>query len=152
MLVSIPKDVLRERARVLRNNPTGAEHHLRKLIRTFSDERLRRQLVLGNLIIDLALPKRNLLIEVDGPSHQESSEKDFRRDSYLQSLGFNVLRLTNEQILKDSDYVIERIRVFAQSEKAHAMYKASCQVARQRHHAQVNRQRVVDQTASVKST
>ena len=54
----------------------------------------------------------NLIIEVDGPYHteQEQQQYDNGRTAQLESLGFKVLRFTNDQVLNQIDNVIETIK------------------------------------------
>jgi len=39
-----------------------------------------------------------LLIEIDGPIHETQKSYDKARDKILNALGYNILRLKNEQI------------------------------------------------------
>lgn len=57
------------------------------------------------------MPYYKLVIEVDGGYHAERSqqEDDKLRSEVLNGLGFYVIRFTNEQVLMDTEYVIERI-------------------------------------------
>lgn len=87
-------------ARANRLAPTGAESELYRLIRTVEMGRVRRQYSIGRIIVDLAIPGRNLIVEVDGESHSDKQDQDLRRDAWLRGLGFNVIRLSNEQILE----------------------------------------------------
>src|SRR5687768_8890581 len=49
-------------------------------------------------IVDFYLPANNLIIEIDGPSH--NPEKDRRRDDWFQRVrGIRIVRLTNDQVL-----------------------------------------------------
>lgn len=41
-----------------------------------------------------------MIVEVDGESHSDKQDQDLRRDAWLRGLGFNVIRLSNEQILE----------------------------------------------------
>ena len=131
------RDELRSRARNLRQNTTGAEYHLVRAIRKNRKnlgirERINQQKTVGNMIVDIALPYRNLLIEVNGPAHAERGGRDERRCHYLRSLGFNVLMITNDEVLADVDCVIEKINQFDQSPREHEKYKDSLRVALRR--------------------
>jgi len=86
------RDLIKNRARKLRKKQTGAEYHLRNRLKRNGEKRVLRQCIVGKLIIDLGLPYRNLLIEVDDPSHKMSRARDARRDAWLRNLGFNILR------------------------------------------------------------
>lgn len=57
-----------------------------------------KQKIMGKCIIDFYLPKRGLLIEIDGDSHLQTKEKDYRRDRFFESWGYITLRFTNEDV------------------------------------------------------
>ncbi len=74
--------------------------------------RFRRQHPIGDYIVDfVCLPKR-LVIEVDGGYHSEPRQVDDDevRSMNLNSWGYNVVRFSNEEVLYDTDKVIERIK------------------------------------------
>ena len=62
--------------------------------------RAHRQYNIGNYIVDFYIPKKQLVIEIDGIQHltKENKEKDRTRDSFLEGQGLNVLRFSNESI------------------------------------------------------
>jgi very-short-patch-repair endonuclease len=119
-----------ELARENRRTPTGSEARLRKLLLNANVGRIRRQIDVGNLIIDFGLPKRNLLIEVDGPSHQEKSERDLRRDAWLRAAGFRVLRISNKEVLDQREDVVTRVLSFVESETNRQNFNLALRVAR----------------------
>ena len=101
---------LRDRARVMRANPTPAERRLWTMLR---DRRMpavkfRRQHVIAPYIVDFACLERGLIIEADGGQHSESTS-DQRRDAYLRSKGFRVLRFWNNDVLENASGVFEMI-------------------------------------------
>lgn len=53
-------------------------------------------------MVDFYCPATILVIEIDGDSHYTHSAKvnDFVRQQFIESLGLNVLRFTNEEIYK----------------------------------------------------
>jgi very-short-patch-repair endonuclease len=53
--------------------------------------------------------EEHLVIEVDGSQHSERALDDARRDTYLKSLGFRVLRFWDNQVLNETGNVIEVI-------------------------------------------
>ncbi len=101
------------RARFLRRTMTKAE---RKLWCWFSDNsnyfRVLRQRPIDNYIVDFYCAKRNLVIEVDGDSHDTSNAKayDEVRDEILRGYGLRILRLRNDEVLNDFEVVVQRIR------------------------------------------
>lgn len=53
-----------------------------------------------------------LVIEVDGSQHFEDKgkEQDKLRDEYIKSLGFNVLRFSNLEVMSNLSGVVEEIK------------------------------------------
>ncbi len=104
--------LLKEFARENRKNQTLAETVLWEHIR---DEALGvkflRQHIIGDYIVDFLARSEGLIIEVDGAYHAERKQKenDAIRTDFLQKMGFQVLRFTNEQVLYDTDNVIQQI-------------------------------------------
>ena len=74
--------------------------------------RIRRQVPIGDYVVDLACHQNRLVIEIDGPSHTTTPSaklSDDRRDRVLNALGYRVLRFTNEDVFNDCAAVIETI-------------------------------------------
>jgi len=63
-------------------------------------------------LLDIAYLAQKLDIEADGPSHRTPAGRahDRRRDRYLRSIGWAVLRFDEEQIVHTPDAVAARIR------------------------------------------
>lgn len=104
---------LKPLARTLRKTMTDAEKLLwsrlrRKQVRGFQ---FYRQKPLGRYIVDFYCPAGTLVIEVDGGRHysDDGKAKDLERDNYLNSIGLNVLRFTNIEVLKNVDGVLQVI-------------------------------------------
>ena len=104
--------LLLEKAREMRNNPTEAEALLWNYL---SGDKLgvhfRRQHPVYGYIPDFVSLKQKLIIEIDGGYHFEGEqpEKDAERTKYLNEAGFVVLRFTNEEVLCGIDNVLEEI-------------------------------------------
>ena len=104
--------ILLEKARTMRSNPTEAESVLWRYI---SGGRLgvhfRRQHPVFDYIPDFVCLAYRLIIEIDGGYHLdgEQPEKDAERTNRLAEQGFTVLRFTNEEVLHDTDEVIDAI-------------------------------------------
>jgi very-short-patch-repair endonuclease len=106
--------LLEERARAMRLSPTRSEEWLwRYLSGAKIGFAFRRQLVIGNHIVDFACTKVRLVIEVDGPYHEERPRPDARRDAALAALGWHVFRVTDEEVVRDVGAVAQRIREVA---------------------------------------
>ena len=71
------------------------------------DYQFLRQRPIQNYIVDFMNKELSLIIEVDGYSHHEEErwKNDVIRQKKLESLGFVVLRFTDEEVLKDIDQV-----------------------------------------------
>jgi type I restriction enzyme R subunit len=102
-----------ERARELRKNQTPAEQILWEMVRDrrFLNLKFRRQHQIGDYIADFYCHDLKLIIELDGSVHRLSDveKKDIKRDNYLKSLGFKILRIQNQTILDNPDKVLEII-------------------------------------------
>ena len=105
--------LLKESARLNRINPTDAEQVLWQYIRGKAlKTKFFRQYVIADYIVDFVSLEFNLIIEVDGPYHTEKEQQQYDngRTARLGSLGFKVLRFTNDQVLNQLDNVIETIK------------------------------------------
>lgn len=76
--------------------------------RRFAKFKFRRQLPMGPYIVDLVCLDRNLVIEVDGSQHAESSA-DAVRDLWLAHRGYRILRFWNNDVIARSDTVLDTI-------------------------------------------
>jgi very-short-patch-repair endonuclease len=97
-------------AKKLRGNMTDAERRLWYRLRAhrFDGHKLKRQVPIGPYIVDFACLGRKLIIEVDGGQHAES-RRDIIRDDYLKREGFRVLRFWNNDVLSNTQGVLEVI-------------------------------------------
>ena len=86
-------DPLRKNARHLRQTQTEAER--------FQGIKFRRQHPVEHFIADFASPDRKVIIELDGGYHDYIYEKDKRRQIYLETLGWKVIRILNEDVIQD---------------------------------------------------
>ena len=94
-------------AKHLRLNMTDAETRLWKALRAkrFENYKFRRQVPIGNFIVDFVCFQQRLIVEVDGSQH-EGSAHDARRDVWLKVQGFRVLKFWNVDVLKELDGVL----------------------------------------------
>ena len=90
-------------AQNLRKNMTPEEKHLWYDLLKRLPIRAHRQYNIGNYIVDFYIPKKQLVIEIDGLQHltEEHKEKDQARDKFLEGQGLRVLRFSNESIRKN---------------------------------------------------
>jgi len=111
------------RAKELRGNKTAAEKTLFHVLHKLQEKPVRSQIVIHDMIVDIALPKRDLLIEVDGSIHSRPGgcEHVAIRDKYknekLHSLGFNLIRIYNEYV-NVSHYIQSLLEQYPESETA----------------------------------
>lgn len=94
-------------------NPTEAENILWQILRgkKLDSYKFRRQHIIGSYIADFVCISFKLIIEVDGQIHQvpENKSSDAERTTELNKLGFEVMRFTNEQVINDTDFVLNTI-------------------------------------------
>jgi very-short-patch-repair endonuclease len=104
-------DALKPAAKANRHAPTFAESLLWQALRRGSQGgvRFRRQHAIGSYIVDFYCSSRHLVIEIDGSVHDMQKAEDAERQAYIESLGFQVLRFKNEEVLSDLDGVLARI-------------------------------------------
>jgi very-short-patch-repair endonuclease len=101
------------KTQLLRQNQTAAEkllwRHLRN--RNFLNQKFRRQHPIGKYIVDFCCLEKRLIIEVDGGQHNDEGQirYDNTRTEYLESHGFIVLRFWNNQILGQTEHVLNEI-------------------------------------------
>ncbi len=100
----------------MRCAPTRSEEWLwRELSGSKTGFAFRRQLVIGNHIVDFACTKARLVVEVDGTWHYGRDRHDAQRDRALVALGWRVLRVVEEEVFRDLDAVVQRVVVAAQA-------------------------------------
>ena|ERR1700723_1107488 len=97
-------------ARTLRRNPTDAEIRLWSAPRDrrLAGYRFRRQHPIGPFVVDFACTKHQLIVEADGGQHNDNAV-DEERTEWLKREGWRVLRFWNNDILNNTDGVIETI-------------------------------------------
>ena len=102
-------------ARDLRRNMNGVERRLwaRLRLRRLDGWKFRRQAPIGDYVVDFVCLQARLVIELDGPAHDERRwDADLRRQAWLEGKGFRVKRFSasfdNEEELDD---VVAAIRL-----------------------------------------
>ncbi|TXH33498.1 MAG: endonuclease domain-containing protein [Rhodospirillaceae bacterium] len=101
-----------KRARKLRREPTDAENKLWSLLRRrqIDGHHFRKQVPIGDFVVDFACLKMRLIIEVDGGQHALRQQQDAQRSEYLMKLGYQILRFWNNDILQNPEGVLGRLR------------------------------------------
>ena len=102
---------LTPRAQTLRKNMTKEERRLWYEYLHDYPHRFRRQVTVGNYILDFYCAAAKLAVELDGSQHYkpEDMEYDARRTAYLNNIGICVLRFSNLDVLKNLRGVCQRI-------------------------------------------
>ena len=98
-------------ARALRANQTEAESRLwqRLRVRQLAGAKFRRQAPVGPYIADFICLAAKLIVEIDGGQHADNAEADAARTAWLEDQGFRVLRFWNNDVLDNTDGVLEEI-------------------------------------------
>jgi very-short-patch-repair endonuclease len=109
----------RTNARELRNNSTGPERYLWKLLSRLRSEgiKFRRQQPVGKYIVDFFCPASKLIVELDGSQHHvaENAAYDQERTQWLEERGYCVLRFHNADVIKQRDVVFDSILAVAKA-------------------------------------
>jgi len=112
------------RAKSLRQSMMRAETLLWRYLKAGHLDGLsfRRQTSIGAYIVDFVCHTARLVVEIDGEMHdfKERMRSDERRDAWLASRGYSVLRFANEQVLANLEDVLSKIRGTAQARIAGA--------------------------------
>ena len=89
---------------------TDAERRLWYRLRAnrFEGHKFKRQVPIGPYVVDFGCLGRKLIIEVDGGQNADNAS-DMVRESYLRDEGFRVLRFWNNDVLRNTDGVLEVI-------------------------------------------
>ncbi len=92
-----------KKARNLRNNLTEAEKRLWwEVLRAEQlGVKFRRQYPVGPYYADFACKEKKLIIEIDGDQHAHQKKYDDERTTFMESQGYKVLRLWNNDVLKN---------------------------------------------------
>ena len=107
--------LLKEFARKNRKNQTEAESALWNYLRDKAlGTKFLRQHILGDYVGDFVSTDNKLIIEVDGGYHCQYTQmrKNADRTVFLEKMGYEVMRFSNEEILFDTDGVLTKIKEF----------------------------------------
>ena len=98
-------------ARHLRKTQTEAEKLLWTALRNrqCGGYKFRRQVPKDKFIVDFLCESQKLIVEIDGPTHKGRKAYDTERTQILETMGYHVMRLRNEDCFDDMDAVIEAI-------------------------------------------
>ena len=106
----VSRDTLRKRAAQMRQHMPEPERRLWAELRgkRFQGHKFRRQMIIGNRIVDFFCSGKGLVIEVDGDTHD--FQMDARRDEQMMAEhGFATIRFSNADVIGNLDGVLERL-------------------------------------------
>jgi very-short-patch-repair endonuclease len=112
-------ELLKEFARKNRQKPTLAESVLWEQLRNKRlGKKFFRQYIIADYIVDFVAIECLLVIEVDGAYHSEFEQIQYDEDrtQRLQNLGFNVIRFSNENVINNTDSVVNIIKNYLSNE------------------------------------
>lgn len=108
-------------ARELRERRTRAEAIFWQTVRdrNIRGYKFRRQKPILWYIADFYCAELKIVIEIDGGVHHEMKGQDKHRTEELKKLGINVIRYTNEQIIKELPRVIRHLEAIIDFIESH---------------------------------
>ena len=71
--------------------------------------KFRRQHPIGQFVVDFCCPEHRLVVELDGGHHATQAQEDRRRTEIIAQHGFHVLRFWDDEVLKNTEAVLEVI-------------------------------------------
>jgi very-short-patch-repair endonuclease len=95
-----------------RKQPTPSEAILWQALRgkQLDGRKFRRQQPIGPFVVDFFCPSERLIVEVDGPIHDQQRDADRQRQELLESLGLRFIRIAAADIETDLDATLATIR------------------------------------------
>ena len=85
--------------------------------RQLEGAKFRFQTQVGEFIPDFLCSEAMLIVELDGGQHGVAIEKDAARTLALEAAGYTVIRFWNNDVLQNTDGVLEEIRLALLSAK-----------------------------------
>ncbi|MBK8805523.1 MAG: endonuclease domain-containing protein [Bacteroidales bacterium] len=68
-----------------------------------------RQRIIGNYVVDFYVKTLGIVIEIDGSSHNNKAEYDAARQQYLEDLGLKVHRISDSDVKKNIQVVMQEL-------------------------------------------
>jgi len=99
--------MLTDRARCLRQSATPPEQLLWSVLRgrRLAGLKFRRQEPIGPYIVDFCCREINLIVELDGMSHDDKQSRDAVRERWLTEQGYRMIHVTNSDVNEDLEAV-----------------------------------------------
>ncbi len=100
---------VKSRARELRRRMTMPERLLWSRLRgrRLNGLKFKRQHPIGRYVADFFCHEKRLVVELDGMSHDGRRSEDASRTARLERTGLCVVRVTNDQAMRDLDAVCD---------------------------------------------
>ena len=109
---TVQYQLLKDFSRQNRNHPTEAEALLWEYLRANGlGVRFKRQHIIGDYIADFVCLSHKLIVELDGGYHQLTAQQisDAQRTQWLETMGYRVIRFTNQELYNNINKVLETI-------------------------------------------
>src|SRR5690554_5629469 len=112
---------LKERARALRQAGNLSEVLFWNQVKNkqFKGFDFDRQKIIGNYIVDFYCSNCQVVVEIDGKSHDDKVEYDAKRDAFLESLGLTVIHIPVNDIMFRMGEVMEMLEQHPSLEPPH---------------------------------
>ena len=104
--------VLKQRAKALRRAGNLSEVLLWNELKNkrFSGIDFDRQKIIGNFIVDFYCAEKQIVIEIDGSSHNSKVEYDKERDAFLEGLDLTVIHILDNEIKANLSGVMQYLQ------------------------------------------
>lgn len=121
---------LKEKAKALLLKPTVAEQ---KAYNILSQHRFifQKQKIFGFYILDIYIPNRLLVVEIDGGYHNDRTEHDKIRDQFCKDMGLKVLRIKNHNVNTIREKVLAISKVKNYKEKSLKIFKEAAKIKKE---------------------
>ena len=120
---------LKDRRRDLRKKSTGAEKLIWERLRNNQlGVKFRRQFSVRGYVVDFYCPSKRLIIELLGGIHKSGNAKkydDYRRE-YLKSFWMTILEFWNEEVEKDMEKVLDKIKSHLTPDPSPQLWRGEC--------------------------
>jgi very-short-patch-repair endonuclease len=99
-------------ARNLRKEATDEEKKVWGVLRNrkLLNLKFRRQYVIEGFVVDFYCYELNLAIEIDGKVHDKQKDYDMLRQRLIEEKGVSFIRITNEEINKNIEFLFAKIK------------------------------------------
>jgi len=121
---------LKQRSRDLRNQSTLSEVLLWKHLRArqMKGFQFNRQKPLKNFIVDFYCKQLNLVVEIDGSSHEGKEQYDEDREIELSKLALTFLRFTDQEVKTNIRGVLMQIEHWIEANPPNPLMKGGIEM------------------------